>query len=160
MNHKITSTLIGICALIYMLAPQAAQAQAYTGNGGNFGIGIMVGEPTGVSVKTWMSANSAIGLGAAWSLAGSNEAVHLHADYLQHSWFSNVDNGQLAFYFGLGGRIIFASDAEAGIRIPLGLNYVFESAPFDIFVEAVPILNLTPDTDFAGNGAAGIRYYF
>lgn len=140
--------------------PDEAFAQADSDTGGNFGIGVMLGEPTGVSVKSWNNSRSAFGLGAAWSLSGSNEAVHLHADYLLHTWFTGVDRGRLAFYYGIGARVIFSDDAEAGIRVPLGLDYIFEDAPLDLFVEAVPILNLTPDTDFAGNGAVGIRYYF
>lgn len=146
--------------LLTAINPDSLRAQADTGNGGNLGIGLMLGEPTGITVKKWNNENSAFDVGAAWSLSGRNEAIHLHADYLQHSWFDDVENGQLAFYYGFGGRVIFADEATAGIRIPLGLNYVFRVAPFDIFVEAVPILDLAPDTEFAGNGAVGIRYYF
>lgn len=159
MNIKHILSTVTIVAIAIAFNPDKALAQADTGNGGNFGVGVMIGEPTGISVKAWQGANSAISLGAAWSLA-DDESLHLHADYLRHVWFNNVEQGNMAFYFGVGGRIIFDDDAELGIRVPLGLNYVFEEAPFDIFVEAVPILNLTPSTDFAGNGAAGIRFYF
>lgn len=142
------------------LQTESVTAQADTGNGGNFGVGFMVGEPTGVSVKAWNNARSAFGIGAAWSLSGRHEALHMHLDYLQHTWFEDVDEGSLGFYYGIGGRVIFTDDALIGLRIPIGLNYVFGSIPFDIFVEAVPILDLTPDTELAGNGAFGIRYYF
>lgn len=152
--------LILVITLFTGLNPDSAKAQANPEGGQNFGIGLMLGEPTGISVKSWNGDRTAFGIGAAWSLSGRNEAIHLHADYLVHSWFSGVDRGRLAFYYGIGGRIIFADDATAGVRIPLGLNYVFENAPFDLFVEAVPILDLTPDTELAGNGAVGIRYYF
>lgn len=152
--------LILVVILFIGLKPNSAIAQANPEGGQNFGIGLMLGEPTGISVKSWNRDRTAFGIGAAWSLSGRNEAIHLHADYLVHSWFSGVDRGRLAFYYGIGGRIIFADDATAGVRIPLGLNYVFENAPFDLFVEAVPILDLTPDTELAGNGAVGIRYYF
>lgn len=158
-RFKILACIFIIAATI-TLKPSSVAAQADTGNGGNFGIGAMFGEPTGLSVKVWNSDRSALNIGAAWSLSGRNEAIHLHADYLFHSWFSDVNRGQLAFYYGIGGRVIFADDPNAGVRIPLGLNYVFENIPFDMFVEAVPILDLTPDTEFAGNGAFGIRYYF
>lgn len=140
------------------MAPGPATAQASSDNRGNFGIGIMLGEPTGVSVKAWNSSRSAFDIGAAWSLTGREEALHLHSDYLLHSWFNNAED--LAFYYGIGGRVIFADDATAGIRLPLGLNFIFQTIPFDLFVEAVPILDLTPDTELAGNGAVGIRYYF
>lgn len=160
MNTSKLVTLFILIGALTAFTPDEAFSQADTGNGGNFGLGVMVGEPTGVSVKSWNNSRSAFAIGAAWSFSGPREAVHLHADYLLHSWFNNVEHGQLAFYYGLGARVVFSNDAEAGIRIPLGLNYVLEDGPFDLFVEAVPILNLTPDTDFAGNGAVGIRYYF
>ncbi|MBI3766102.1 MAG: hypothetical protein HY277_06330, partial [Ignavibacteriales bacterium] len=32
-----------------------------------FGIGILIGEPTGVSVKGWLNATNAIDAGVAWS---------------------------------------------------------------------------------------------
>lgn len=146
--------------LLYLLNPNGIKAQANNDNSGNFGIGVMLGEPTGISIKSWNNERSAFDIGAAWSLSGRNEAIHMHADYLMHSWFSDINSGRLAFYYGIGGRIIFASSASAGVRVPLGLNYIFQGIPFDLFVEAVPIFDVTPDTEFAGNGAIGIRYYF
>jgi len=126
--------------------------------GDNFGIGIMIGEPTGLTIKKWISDNTAFDIGAAWSLSDTNEALHLHSDFLLHNWFE--DNPNLAFYYGIGARTILDDNAKLGVRIPLGLNYVFEHGPFDVFVEAVPILDIAPDTEFAGNGAVGLRFYF
>lgn len=137
---------------------ESAKSQANSDGGHNFGLGLMIGEPSGVSVKSWFGERSAFDIGAAWSLSGRNEAVHLHADYLYHKWFNDADN--LAFYYGIGARVIFSDEGIAGVRVPLGLNYVFENAPFDLFVEAVPIIDVSPDVEFAGNGAFGIRYYF
>lgn len=54
----------------------------------------------------------------------------------------------------------FSGNATADLRVPIGLNYVFDSIPFDLFVGAVPILNFSPNTELAGNGAIGLRYYF
>lgn len=148
-----------VIAAFFILKPDAAKAQANPEGGDNFGIGIMIGEPTGLSIKSWNGDQTAFNIGATWSLA-EREAIHLHGDFLMHSWFDDVETGRLAFYYGIGGRIIFSDEAQAGVRVPLGLNYVFPEIPFDLFVEAVPILDLTPDIEFAGNGAVGIRYYF
>lgn len=144
--------------LIMCVVSDDAVAQANEDGSHNFGLGLMLGEPTGVTVKSWFGRRSAFDIGAAWSLSGRNEAVHLHTDYLHHNWFNDTEN--LAFYYGIGGRVIFSNNATAGVRVPFGLNYVFDSAPFDLFVEAVPIIDLSPDVEFAGNGAVGIRYYF
>jgi hypothetical protein len=160
MNRTKKGLIVLIICVLTGLQVESLSAQANTGNGGNFGIGVMFGEPTGISIKNWTGGSTAINIGAAWSLSGRNEAIHLHADFLFHSWFSDINTGKLAFYYGFGGRVIFAGDPTAGVRIPLGLNYVFENIPFDLFVEAVPIFDVAPDTKFAGNGAFGIRYYF
>ena len=47
-----------------------------------------------------------------------------------------------------------------GIRVPLGVTYLFEEAPFDVFFELVPVLDLSPDVDLDINVAVGLRYYF
>jgi hypothetical protein len=155
---KLISALTLILGFFFVYPSDTAQAQA-RGEGGNLGIGAMLGEPTGISAKLWNGDKSAFGFGAAWSF-GRYDAIHLHADYLQHSWIDGVEKGNLAFYYGIGGRIVLADDPGIGIRVPLGLNYIIEDAPIDIFVEVVPILDLAPSTDFDGNGALGLRYYF
>ena len=140
------------------LPSQSAKAQQ-SNEGGNTGFGVMLGEPTGLSLKIWNNDRSAFGFGAAWSF-GAQDALHLHGDYLLHSWFNEVDEGSLAFYYGIGARFLMADDARVGVRVPFGLNYHIQDAPVDVFIEAVPILDLVPSTSFNGNGALGIRYYF
>src|SRR6056297_1658834 len=69
------------------MLPASTSAQANVDGTRNLGLGLMLGEPTGVSVKSWLGTKSAFDIGAAWSLSGRNEALHLHADYLYHRWF-------------------------------------------------------------------------
>lgn len=157
--------LLEIAAVIFAgvlicLHAEPVKAQADTGNGGNFGAGIMIGEPSGFSVKYWNSPRTAFNIGTAWSVATGDESIHLHADYLFHSWFADVDRRMLGFYYGIGSRVIFADRSKIGIRFPIGLNYVFRNIPFDIFLEAAPILGVSPEFGLAGNGAFGVRYYF
>jgi hypothetical protein len=129
----------------------------------NFGLGIIVGEPTGLSGKLWLSGKSAIDGAVAWSLS-DDEAFHIHGDYLLHNFgLIEVEKGSMPFYFGIGGRIKFRDEPHDDIvsaRIPVGLNYMFESTSLDIFVEVVPMLDLVPDTDFDIAGGIGIRYFF
>ncbi|GAB5410122.1 MAG: hypothetical protein BalsKO_24870 [Balneolaceae bacterium] len=127
---------------------------------GEKGIGLMIGDPTGITFKNWTSSNTAFDLGAAWSLEGSG-GISIHGDHLWHSWF-DVDKGNFAFYYGVGARARFIEneDSSIGIRIPLGVNYLLENTPLDLFVEIAPIVDLIPDTDASGDGAIGIRYYF
>jgi hypothetical protein len=127
-----------------------------------FGAGIIIGEPTGVGIKTHLSSGNALAFGLAWSLDGDNE-LHVQGDYLYHNYdLITVEEGEMPLYFGIGGRIKINEhkDDNVGVRFPVGLDYIFDGAPFDIFLEIVPILDLAPDTDFDLNGAIGGRYWF
>jgi len=130
---------------------------------GQFGLGVIVGEPTGPCFKYKINQRNAVDGAAAWSMA-NNSSLHLHADYLFHNYrLIKVEKGEMPIYFGIGGRIRFADgngDDRVGIRIPVGLAYIFQDAPVDIFFEIVPILDLAPDTDLDFNGALGVRYFF
>jgi len=125
-----------------------------------FGAGIMLGEPTGISLKNWISQSNAWDAGIAWKL-GKNDAFHLHADYLWHAYdIINVDKGVLPLYYGIGIRVLFTDESHLGIRGVIGLDYLFEGLPLDVFLELVPIFDLVPGTGFSFNGALGIRYFF
>ena len=124
-----------------------------------FGVGIILGEPTGISVKKFIGGNEAIDGAVAWSFR-DEAAVHVHADYLFHDYsLINVRSGRLPVYYGIGARIKLQDDAKVGVRIPVGVAYEFGGSPIDIFLELVPLLDLVPDTDFDFNGALGVRIY-
>jgi hypothetical protein len=123
------------------------------------GVGIIVGEPTGISAKSWLSTNDAIDAGVAWSI--SNGWLHIHADYLRHSFeLIPVEEGKLPLYFGIGARLGFGNDISIGVRVPVGLAYIFDGTPLDVFIEIVPGLAIIPDTKFEMNGGIGVRYWF
>ena len=141
-----------------MIAPNLVQAQAVPEKGQK-AVGVMIGEPTGISFKAWNSSKTAFDLGLTWSLQ-SNDAIGIHADHLWHTWL-DVDSGNLAFQYGVGLRTWFADGASAaGVRIPVGFNYLFEDAPIGLFLEIAPVIDILPDTDADGNGAIGARFYF
>ena len=72
----------------------------------------------------------------------------------------SVSKGKLPIYVGIGGRVVLADNPSFGIRIPVGIDYLFADAPIDIFLELVPIMDLSPKTDFGIGGGIGIRYWF
>ena len=123
------------------------------------GLGVIIGEPTGLSAKMWTGQHTALDAAAAWSFVGSG-FLRLHADMLIHSFPFDVDKGQLPVYFGLGAKLVFASDLGLGARVPFGIAYLFDAAPIDVFLEIVPGLDLLPATALTVEGAIGIRYFF
>lgn len=125
----------------------------------NLGIGVILGEPTGLSLKVWTKKTQAFDAALACSF-GYRNSMHIHMDYLFHEFNSiKVEKGSLPFYYGIGARILIDDVASLGVRIPVGLTYLFENSPVDIFLELVPVLNLNPVTNFNLNGAVGARFY-
>lgn len=124
-----------------------------------FGLGIVVGEPTGISFKSWTSAKGAVDGAVAWSV--NQDYFRVHVDYLVHNFnIIDVNQGQLPLYLGIGAKVVFANNPGFGARIPLGINYIFGDAPLDLFAEIVPGLDFVPSTDFFIEGGIGIRYWF
>jgi hypothetical protein len=124
----------------------------------DFGIGIIVGDPTGLSAKLYTGHATGFDVAAAWSFEGVGHVL-LQSDYVWHNPLSKTSSGMFALYYGIGGRIIFSNDPTAGLRIPIGIDYIFSSAPFDIFAEVVPILDLIQSTEFDLNGGVGVRFW-
>lgn len=124
----------------------------------NFGIGMQLGEPTGVDAKIWTNNVNALDFGLAWSFDDREEMI-MQADYVWHSFdVFPVSQGELPIYFGVGARFIFSEDPLLGARVPVGLAYMLETFPLDVFVEIAPILNLTPATRFDLGGGLGVRF--
>ena len=128
------------------------------------GIGLMLGEPTGINLKSWISESSAFDVGLAWSFTHEG-SLHIHADYLYHNY--NLISSNIPFYVGIGGRIKLhnsedksESDARIGVRVPIGLDFFVRDVPIDIFVEIAPIVDLSPSTEATVNGGVGFRYFF
>ena len=150
-----------LCGLIIFLLPLSAVSQQR-----DFGLGFIIGEPTGISWKAWTGGSTALAGAAAWSF-GNRDAFQLHVDYLFHNFrLFKVSKGRLPFFYGLGVRVRFHEkreeddDTVIGVRFPLGLEYLFASPSVGIFAEIVPILDLAPATDFDLNAAIGFRIYF
>ena len=127
---------------------------------GDFGVGIILGEPTGVTIKHWTARTTAIDVAAAWSLERDG-AFHVHADYLIHNFrVFSPRKGSLPVYYGIGGRILSQKKNRACVRIPVGMAYLFDRTPLEIFFEIGPVLDLIPATDITIGAGLGVRYYF
>lgn len=130
---------------------------------GGIGVGVVAGEPTGLSLKAWLNEESALDAGFAWSFS-DRTSFHIHADYLWHNFnLLPVSTGEAPVYVGVGARIKFKDDNDDtrfGIRIPVGIAYHFPNVPVDVFAEIAPVLDVAPDTEFDINGGVGVRYYF
>ena len=142
-------------------------AQQATAQERNFGLGVMLGEPTGLSAKLWTKNNNALAFGLGWSTYhprydDRGNRVHFHMDYLWHSFDAIRSEEKFAFHYGIGGRFKDrgGDNGSLAVRGVGGLNWFIRNAPIDIFIEIAPSLELTPSTGFGIDGAFGARFYF
>ena len=127
-----------------------------------FSAGLMLGEPTGASFKYWISDVSAVDGLLGVSFQGENNFT-LHADYLYH--FNHViplDENRLSVYVGGGPRFKVRDHGDDlfGIRVVGGLDYIFDDIPVDVFFEAGPVFDMTPDFEVRYTVGVGARYRF
>ena len=152
----IITTLIILSSIVF-LSQQTVRAADREG----LGIGVILGEPTGVSIKY----NNFPILGIAWSI---DNHFHVHCDYWAHH---AVLDGPVNWYAGIGGKMkVYRSDSKgrpkdddsrfgAGLRIPVGLQY-YITDQLELFGEVVPGISLIPETSFDLDAGIGLRYYF
>ena len=150
---RVLCPMILAAVILAALIPSPARA--------DIGIGIMAGEPTGFSFKWWNEEGTAIDAATGWSL-GDNH-FYAHCDYLWHRTIEDEKiGGSAPLYYGIGARMILRDDKDSkfGVRIPIGLDWLFDNGRFDVFVEIAPVFNVIPKTDFDLSGGVGARFYF
>ena len=132
------------------------------------GLGLMGGNPSGLSLKVWTGPHVALDAGLGYTL-WYGQALSFHGDVLWHTnSLIQSGDGYLPLYIGLGARAVLGDnhnypDTRVGIRVPFGLEYVFNSVPIGLFLELVPTFDLVgyPESKFFGQqGSVGFRYYF
>ena len=143
-----------IVVLLVVLLGGAAAAQT--------SVGVIAGEPTGLSVRQVLGGIASVDLAVAWSLvprgADAQGSLYLHLDYQQYFEQINVEAVQLLFFVGVGPKLYIGDVLSIGARVPVGLFYNFPDLPLETFLEIAPGLNLIPTTELDVMGAIGLRY--
>jgi hypothetical protein len=156
-----------LAATTFAVAPAVAQDEK-----GAFGLGLIIGEPTGVSAKLYLGDDTAIDAAIGGAVIG--RGVQVHADFLWHPWIiASEASFVMPLYLGIGGRLLDhdrgrgeEDDLHLGVRFPVGFLFDFKNIPIDVFIEVALIADFRGDDerhDKFGidlNAGAGARYYF
>ena len=158
-----------VMILFYMLVTfEQSDAQVR-----KFGLGVIVGEPTGLSAKLWTTNTNALDFGLGWSLGGSRIAgyngyynspdrIHFHMDYLWHSFDAIRSSERFPLYYGVGGRFTSGAgyDNSVAVRGVFGIAWLPHNTPLDVFLELVPSLQLVSSSAFGLDAGFGVRVFF
>ena len=177
-----------LLATFGVLAFATAASEARPRPGGNlggrsfdanktFGLGLELGEPTGLNGKWFLSSDLALdfGIGDIYNYF-DRSGIHIYGDFLFHP-VSLVSAAafELPLYVGIGARFWSFDDnrpngivdhaSAFGIRVPVGISFDFNNVPLDIFLQVVPVLDFysgyAPHSVFLDFDASiGIRYWF
>jgi hypothetical protein len=135
---------------------------------GSFGIGLVLGEPTGIAAKLYLDDDTAVQGALGFNFYGSG--VQLNADYVLHPWIvQERDAFVLPIYVGPGIRLIQYDGGRGadghfaiGLRGVVGMLFDFKVVPLDTFVEVAGVVeyDFVEALEVAFNLGAGVRYYF
>jgi hypothetical protein len=157
-----------LVAAALAVAPGVASAQP--AEKGVLGAGLIVGEPTGITGKYYLTDDRAIDLAIGGAVVG--RGLQIHGDFLWHPWVLDQEASfALPLYLGVGGRILNhnagGSDDEdhvrIGVRAPVGILFDFTRIPLDVFAEVAGVLDYHTRGENFGvdlNAGIGARYYF
>jgi hypothetical protein len=148
-----------------VLAFSAAPARA------EVGLGVFVGEPTGLDVKLGLTPRSALDLLFGWYSHWGNidDGAYAHLTYLVQPVVSHGRSVIVPLRLGIGAAIFddaghFDNDLHLAARFPLEVALKFRSAPLEIYGEiALKVTIVDPGPDHRTidlDGGIGIRFYF
>ena len=129
-------------------------------NKGDIGIGIIIGEPTGLSFKLFTADNRAIDVALAWALK-KKQYIRIHVDYLfnDNECLIREFGLPLSLDYGFGIKLITGTNFTTGVRFYGGVFHRFKSPNIELFLELVPSMIIIPATIFDVDGAMGLRFF-
>lgn len=161
MNLRRAASAVLMAGVLILLAPVQSRAD----NVGPFGIGLIIGDPTGLSMNYRLSSQRSVDGALAWSI-GRDPGFKIHSDYLWHrDGIVKADKFALDLHYGVGARIWSLSNRQnenlrVGPRVPIGIGSNFNQKALEIFTEIALVMNVIPATTADIDLGIGARVYF
>lgn len=162
---------LALAAVLAIAAPARADTDDSTraADKGTLGVGIILGEPTGITAKLYIKDDQAVQAAVGSAFIGGG--LQIHADYVFHPYILQTrPSFVLPVYFGPGVRLIDYTNGRdsnsfaLGARLVGGLLFDFKDVPLDAFIEVAGVLEYEFRTGAGAaiklNAGAGVRYYF
>lgn len=173
-----TSIILGI-----VLTGSLAAAEPYQ-SPSRFGLGLELGAPTGLSAKYFAHGQFAVQGGIGVLDGWYDDGWHMHAEAVWHPvLLGRGPTVTVPLHVGVGGRLLRhdfsggvcfdgrvyyqCGDTHLGVRAPIGVSFIFNKTPMDLFIEAalvVDVIHFNDDymrhRDVGLDGALGGRFYF
>jgi hypothetical protein len=129
------------------------------------GLGLFLGEPTGLDLKIGLSPRSGLDLLAGWSTIDSDHANYAHVTYLLTPAVGRGESVLVPLRIGIGGAVFdsggpFGDRLHLAVRAPLEVGLRFRRVPLEIYGEIAAVLVFVHDSGFDVDGGAGFRFYF
>jgi hypothetical protein len=155
--------------VLFLAVLSQRPASAHTGAGGDLGLGVGVGQPTGLTLETSLTPRQTVEFAI-----GLDPLVQIDRGYAHgvYKWaFADIARGQTAnvpIYVGAGGFIadygMEGDVLDAGVRVPFGVNVDFKTSPVQLFGEVaadLAVIQVNHEHEVVGlGGYAGMRYWF
>ena len=124
----------------------------------DFGLGILMGQPSGLRTAFSIQKSLHIDCAAAWSW---DDWLLVFAD-CQFEDYISPWSLNWRWYYGLGAYAGIPETRQGifGLRIPLGVSYQVPYTSLEVFGEVVPALRLVPDTQAQLQGGVGFLVWF
>ncbi len=158
--------ILSSCIIILFNSNSYAQSP----NNKKLGFGIIIGDPTGLTLIYWNNSVNAWVMDIGASYFGS---PRIGLEYLWH--FSPFDMHAAAIYAGVGGVVgvgeghgfwynngsgFYARPGSGfGVRGVFGLNYFPKETPLELFAELGVLVGIVPNFGSGIDAAVGIRFY-
>lgn len=173
MKHAIKLVLCSILFFFVLSPVTDAYGRSYTSpaheygpQGRRFGLGIIAGDPTGLSAKGYVTPKFAIDGIVAWSFVDGGFMMIGDLTYEFFDFSTGMSDFSVPFYVGAGAKVGFDRRGKnsgrtiVGVRVPVGVAMQFVKYPIEVFFEVAPGIELAPSTEFDITGGIGVRWYF
>ena len=156
-SRTFTLLLTALWLAVAMMAPRPASAQD-----SGFGLGIVLGDPSGLSFKGYVGPTMAIDGAVGYGVINDGH-LSAYVDFLWEWQMTSWERADLALYVGVGpkiGQFFHHDELRVGARAPVGVSFQFSRVPLDFFVEVAAGLWFIDHVDFDLDAGLGLRYWF